>query len=78
MAYQRRNHVLNCRVTDETLNKIDGLRWDSQYCSRADVVEFVFKLLSDDIGISNLREFLHYRRYSRYDYSGKTLSIKER
>lgn len=66
MAKGNRNQVLNCRVTEETLNKIDNLRWDKQCCSRADVVESVFKILSEDIDVSNLRNMLYYRSHYRY------------
>lgn len=68
-----RNQVLNCRVTEETINKIDGLRWDvlkysNQYasCSRADVIETIFKILSEDIDVSDLRNMLYYRSHYRY------------
>lgn len=78
MAKGNRNSVLNCRVTEETLNKIDALRWDGKWSSRADIVELVFQLLSDDIGVSELKEFLYYRRHYRYAIPDKSLSIKER
>lgn len=73
-----RNQVLNCRVTEETLNKIDALRWDGKWSSRADIVEIVFQILSDDIEVSELKEFLYYRLHYRYVIPDKTLSIKER
>lgn len=73
-----RNQVLNCRVTEETLNKIDALRWNGKWSSRADIVEIVFQILSDDIEVSELKEFLYYRLHYRYVISEKTLSIKER
>lgn len=66
MANGNRNLVLNCRVTESTLSIIDGLRWDKQCCSRADVVESVFKILSDDIDVSDLRNMLYYRSHYRY------------
>lgn len=66
MAKGNRNQVLNCRVTEETLNKIDGLRWDTQWCSRADVVDAVFKILSEDIDVSDLKNMLYYRMHYRY------------
>lgn len=78
MANSNRNLVLNCRVTESTLSIIDGLRWDGKDTSRADIVEFVFQILSDDIGVSQLKEFLYYRRYFRILLPEKTLSIKER
>lgn len=66
MANGNRNLVLNCRVTEETLNKIDALRWDGNNTSRADIVECVFKILSEDIDVSDLKNMLYYR--SRYRY----------
>lgn len=78
MAKGNRDLVLNCRVTKETLNKIDSLRWGGKYTSRADIVELVFQLLSDDIGVSELKEFLYYRRHNRFAIPDKSLSIKER
>lgn len=66
MAKGNRNQVLKCRVTEETLYKIDNLRWDKQCCSRADVVESVFKCLSEDIDVSDLRYMLYYRSHYRY------------
>lgn len=66
MANCNRNLVLNCRVTEETLKKIDALRWDGKYTSRADIVESVFKILSEDIDVSDLKNMLYYR--SRYRY----------
>lgn len=61
MVKGNRNLVLNCRVTEETLNKIDSLRWDGKYTSRADIVESVFKILSEDIDVSDLKNMLYYR-----------------
>ena len=61
MAKGNRNLVLNCRVTEETLYKIDSLRWDGKYTSRADIVESVFNILSEDIDVSDLRDLLCYR-----------------
>lgn len=66
MANGNRNLVLNCRVTEETLNKIDSLRWNGKYTSRADIVESVFKILSEDIDISDLKNMLYYRMHYRY------------
>lgn len=78
MAKKFRNQVLNCRVTEETLNKIDSLRWDGKNTSRADIVELIFQLLCDDIGVSELKKLIHYRRYYRYCIPDFSLSIKER
>ena len=61
MAKGNRNQVLNCRVTEETLNKIDNLRWDGKYTSRADIVESVFNILSEDIDVSDLKDMLCFR-----------------
>lgn len=66
MAKGNRDLVLNCRVTKETLNRIDNLRWDGKYTSRADIVESVFKILSEDIDVGDLKNMLYYR--SRYRY----------
>lgn len=66
MAKGNRNQVLNCRVTKETLNKIDSLRWDGKYTSRADIVESVFNILSEDIDVSDLKNLLYYRMHYRY------------
>lgn len=78
MANDNRNLVLNCRVTEETLNKIDALRWDGKYTSRADIVERVFQILSDDLKVSELKELLWYRGKFRYQVPGMSLSIKQR
>lgn len=76
MAKGNRNQVLNCRVTEETLNKIDNLRWDGKYTSRADIVELIFQILCDDIEESELRRFLYYRSRYRYCVPDMSLSIK--
>lgn len=78
MANGNRNQVLNCRVTEETLNKIDALRWDGKWSSRADIVEVVFQILSDDLKESDLKELLYYRSRYRYQIPSWFLSIIER
>ncbi len=75
MANGNRNLVLNCRVTEETLNKIDALRWDGNYTSRADIVEVVFQILSDDIKESDLKKLLYYRSRYRYQVPDWYLSL---
>lgn len=78
MAYQRRDKVLNCRVTENTLNMIDGLRYDCPWCSRADIIEYVFKILYNDIEESELKELIYYRAHYRYLVPDIALSIKKR
>lgn len=78
MAKGNRNLVLNCRVTEDTLNKIDSLRWDGKYTSRADIVESVFKILSEDIDVSVLRKMLYDRWRYRYLRPQFFLVAKER
>lgn len=78
MAKGNRNRVLNCRVTEETLNKIDNLRWDGKYTSRADIVESVFKILSEDIDVSDLKKMLYYRMSYRYIRPSYFLVANER
>lgn len=78
MANGNRNLVLNCRVTEETLNKIDGLRYDCPWCSRADIIEYVFKILYNDIEESELKELIYYRAHYRYLVPDIALSIKKR
>lgn len=78
MAKGNRNQVLNCRVTEETLNKIDSLRGFYFKDSRADVIEVVFRILSDDLDVSELKKLLYYRRSVRYIFPDWFLSINER
>lgn len=78
MANGNRNLVLNCRVTEETLNKIDALRWDGKYTSRADIVESVFKILSEDIDVLDLRNLLYYRTQYRYNFDDWSISVSHR
>lgn len=75
MAKSGRNQVLNCRVTEGTLNKIDALRWDGKWSSRADIVELVFQILSDDLKESDLKQLLYYRSRYRYEIPDWSLSI---
>lgn len=78
MANGYRNLVLNCRVTEETLNRIDNLRWDGKYTSRADIVESVFKILSEDIDVSDLKNLLYYRTQYRCNFDDWSISVNHR
>lgn len=78
MAKGNRDLVLNCRVTEETLNKIDALRWDGKYTSRADIVESVFKILSEDIDVPDLKNLLYYRTQYRYNFDDWSISVNHR
>jgi len=78
MANGNRNQVLNCRVTEETLNKIDSLRWVGKYTSRADIVELIFQILCEDIEVTELNKLLKYRSHCLYRIPDISLSIKER
>lgn len=78
MAKGNRNQILNCRVTEETLNKIDCLRGFCFKDSRADVIEVVFRILSDDLDVYKLKKLLYYRRSFRYVIPHWFLSINER
>lgn len=78
MANQNRNCFLNCRVSEETLKRIDSLRWDGKWSSRADIVEVVFRILSEDLKDSDLKELLWYRSRYMYQIPSWFLSIIER
>lgn len=78
MSSGNRNLVLNCRVTQNTLDFIDSLRYDSPRCSRADIIEDVFRILSKDIEYEELRRLIYYRSHYRFKIPEISLRIANR